>query len=72
MGFDGQGKIYIPLEAWCEFVSGYAPSAKSGAEFSYAPPRIEGEELVVDYAFSTDCHPSSWTLQPYWLKKPSA
>jgi hypothetical protein len=71
MGYDATGKIYIPLEEFWEFAAKYLP--ESGAEVSYGIPHVEGNDLEIDYAASTSCNPSEWTVRPdavtQWDKK---
>ena len=64
MASNGQGTIYIPLDEFWSFVAQYAP--KHGGEVLYGLPRITagGEDLEVDYAFSTECHPDTWAAKP--------
>jgi len=52
VAFDAEGTVYIPAEAWMKFVTEFLPGAK-GAESLFGTPRLEADELVVDYALST-------------------
>lgn len=65
MAHDGEGTIYIPLAEFWEFVQKYAPGDGS-AEISFGVPRVEdgGEDLMISYAFSTECPPSDWSKKP--------
>lgn len=62
MGADGTGSIYIPLAEFWTFAQKYGP--KLDGEVVYGVPRIENDDLVIDYAFSTEAHPSSWAKKP--------
>ena len=63
MAYDGEGTVYIPLEEFWEFVQRYVPVTK-GAETAFGVPRVECGDLVIDYACSTDCHPTEWATPP--------
>lgn len=62
MGADGTGSIYIPLAEFWEFVAKYSPDHHG--ETVYGVPRVENDDLVIDYAFSTEAHPSTWETKP--------
>jgi hypothetical protein len=62
MASDGTGTIYIPLAEFWEFVSKFSP--RFDGESVYGVPRVVGDDLVIDYAFSSECHPSSWMRKP--------
>lgn len=62
MAHDGEGKIYIPLEDFWKFVQGYVP--QSDAETVFGVPQFTDEDVVVDYAFSTECNPAEWVKKP--------
>ena len=65
MAHDGTGTIYITMEEFRAFVLKFAPDL-DGAEFAFGVPRVsdENSDLEIDYAFSTECPPSSWGKTP--------
>jgi len=69
MGYDGKGTIYVPLVDFYEFLAKY--HSTTTGEVAYGPPRIQSgaEDLEVDYAYSTECHPADWAEPPEFLKK---
>lgn len=61
--YDAEGQISIPLEEFWAFVAKYHDL--NGAEILYGVPRVDDKyHLVIDYAASTECHPSSWAVKP--------
>jgi hypothetical protein len=62
MGADGTGTIYIPLEEFWAFAQKYGPRLEG--ESVYGVPRVENDDLVIDYAFSTEAHPNTWATKP--------
>ena len=62
MGYDGTGRIYVPLEELWGFVKQYMP--KVDGEIAFGVPKVEGGDLVVDYAHSTECNPKDWATKP--------
>jgi hypothetical protein len=67
---DGVGTIYIDGNEWNEIIFKLAPFLK-GTEFSIGPIRKSGDIVQIEYAFSEECHPSTWAQPPEWLKKGS-
>ena len=63
MAHDGEGKIYIPLEEFWKFVQKWAPGDGS-AEIRFGVPQFNDSDMVIDYAFSTECHPTEWAEKP--------
>lgn len=59
---DAEGSIYIPLEEFWQFVSQY--NQMKGCEMLYGVPRVVGNDLVISYAASSECHPSTWAKKP--------
>lgn len=67
MAYDGEGKIYIPIEEFWEFVSKYQPVP--GAGFStyfsaYGVPKFTDNDVEISYAFSTETAPEEWAAEP--------
>jgi hypothetical protein len=62
MGANGEGTIYIPLAEFWTFVEKYNPAKCT--ETLFGVPRVVDEDIVIDYAFSTEDHPSSWAEKP--------
>jgi hypothetical protein len=62
---DGEGKIYIPMEDFWKFVHEYAPGDGS-AEIIFGVPQFReaDSDMVIDYAFSTECPPRDWATKP--------
>lgn len=67
MAADGTGTIYIPLEEFWTFVTKYAPDHSGEIVFGVPRVRERGGDLEIDYAFSTDNHPSTWAEKPQAL-----
>ena len=74
-----EGTVYIPLAEFWEFVAKYNDTKMS--EVAYGVPRINPEnpdDLEIDFAASTEGHPSEWAVKPkavtQWtdLKQPKA
>jgi hypothetical protein len=63
MASDGTGTLYIPMEEYQEFLRKFSPIPKESFS-TYGIPRIENGDLVVDYAFSTECDPADWGTPP--------
>lgn len=66
MAHDGEGTIYIPMEELWKLVMQYAPG-DGGAEIAFGVPQFpDGTQgdMTVDYAFSTEAHPSEWAKKP--------
>ena len=67
---DGTGKIYIDAKTWFDFLFVQAGGAiPRGAEIAFSLPKNDEEGVVVDYAYSTICHPQDWATPPDFLKK---
>jgi hypothetical protein len=62
MASDGTGSIYIPLEEFWSFVQKYGP--KFDGESVWGVPRVVGEDLVIDYAYSSEAPPQTWKEKP--------
>ncbi|CAK0739482.1 hypothetical protein CCP1ISM_10540001 [Azospirillaceae bacterium] len=65
--YDATGKIYIPLEEFWAFINKY--HGLKDTEIAYGVPHVEGNDLVISYAASSECHPSSWAEKPECLKE---
>ena len=70
MAFDGTGEVRIPGEEFWEYVTKFMPDLK-GAEIAFGKPAWDAEnaDLVVEYAYSTECHPREWAKPPDFLKE---
>ena len=68
MASDGEGTIRIPFDEFYKFVLGYAPKI-ADAETLIGIPRFEADDVVIDYAWSTSCHPAEWANEPEVLKQ---
>lgn len=62
MASDGTGAIYIPLEEVWTFIQKYGP--KLDGEIVYGVPHVVDQDLVIDYAYSSDNHPTTWVEKP--------
>lgn len=74
MGYDGVGKIYIPLEDFNAFVMRYLPEKMHSQHvvLGYAPGNgisFTTTDMEIDYAHSTECDPHDWFKPPEFLKK---
>ena len=69
MSADGTGRIYISADAWYKFLESQAPFLK-GTEYSIGPiDACNPDCVIVEYAFSEECHPEDWSEPPHWLRK---
>lgn len=65
MSATSEGTVYIPLEEFWEFVAKYNDTHAS--EVAYGVPRINPDnpsEMEIDFAASTEGHPSEWADKP--------
>ena len=62
MAYNGEGTIFIPLDEFWEFVSRYHDF--KGAATVFGVPRVESNDLVIDFAFSTGSDPNAWPQKP--------
>lgn len=69
MGMDATGKVYVPLDDLFRFIEKYAGIDTEFMQFNFNGMRVEHNDLVVDFAASSECHPDDWTEPPDWLKK---
>lgn len=69
MGYDAVGKVYIPLEELQALYEKYCPALKGADYIRLGNPSTVGDELVVDYAVSSECDPRDWSVPPEFLKK---
>ncbi len=58
-----EGEICIPLEDFWEFVKKYHPNLDS-SEVRYGVPKVNGPDICIDFAASTDGDPSKWSVKP--------
>jgi hypothetical protein len=74
MGYDAVGKIYIPTGDFWTFVSKYLPPGMASCYMSFNPNIEvgEGDEVIIDYAASTECHPHDWVTPPDFAKEQPA
>lgn len=65
MGCWARGEVWIPLRDWYEFVQKYAPSSSDGI-YSFGPPAIQDDEMVVPFAMNTEVPPGDEVDPPEW------
>lgn len=63
MAYDGEGKIYIPIEEFWEFVSKYQPAPTAGFS-AFGVPKFTENDVEINYAFSTETDPNEWAVEP--------
>lgn len=63
---DGEGTIRIPMDEFYKFIDKYAPHIGGDYFRCYGIPRIDHgcQDLVIDYAFSSECDPEDWAVPP--------
>lgn len=66
---DGTGKIYIDMAEWTKFLEIQSRGAvPKGVEVAFGLPKWDEEGIVVEFAYSSMCHPTDWAVTPEFLK----
>lgn len=65
---DAREPIYVDAaDLWNWVIEEHLPDGLLAGEIAFGVPKVDGSDLTIEYAASTEGHPSHWTTPPAFL-----